>query len=264
MASSESGQVSHRVAEVWEDVFVPILMQWAGPVADAARIQPGQRVLDVACGTGVLARAVAQRVGPEGAVVGLDLNEGMLAVAGRKAPHIEWRQGRAEDLPFEGQSFDCVVSQFGLMFFADRRAVQEMVRVLRPAGYLAVAVWGRLEDSPAYAVFADLLQSSLGDQAADEVRAPFSLGDPQRLRSLFADTGLSAVEIASREEIARFSSVREMVLTEIQGLRLGMAVSEAQERLLLEEAERVLQPFVTTEGTLAFPMRAHILSALKA
>lgn len=143
-ATSERGQVSHSAAEVYEEVFVPILMQWAGRVADAARVQPGQRVLDVACGTGVLARAVAERVGPQGAVVGLDLNEGMLAVAGRKAPHVEWRQGRAEDLPFESQSFDRVVSQFGLMFFADRRAVQEMVRVLRPGGHLAVAVWGRL------------------------------------------------------------------------------------------------------------------------
>ena len=157
-----------------------------------------------------------------------------------------------------------MVSQFGLMFFADRRAVEEMLRVLRPAGHLAVAVWGRLEDSPGYVAFADLLQRSIGDQAADEVREPFSLGDPQLLRSLFADTGLSAVEVTSHEEIARFSSVREMVLAETHGWTLGKVVGEAQVRLLLQEAERVLQPFVTAEGTVSFPMRAHILSALKA
>jgi SAM-dependent methyltransferase len=221
-------------------------------------------VLDVACGTGVLTLAVAKRVGPEGTVIGLDLNEGMLAVAKRKAPTIAWRQGRAEALPFESESFDRVVSQFGLMFFADRRAVQEMVRVLRPAGHLAVAVWGRLEDSPAYAAFANLVQRIIGDWAADEVREPFSLGDPQRLGSLFADTGLGAVEITPEDGIARFSSVQEMVRAELFGWTLGKAVDEAQAGLILHEAEQVLQPFVTAEGTVEIPMRAQILSAHKA
>jgi len=123
MSTDERGQVTKSAAEVYEEFFVPALFQeWASRVTDAAGLRAGQRVLDVACGTGVLARAAAERVGPAGAVVGLDVNDGMLGVARRRAPQLEWRPGRAEALPFEDRSFDAVVSQFGLMFFEDRAA----------------------------------------------------------------------------------------------------------------------------------------------
>ena len=110
MRESETGQVTRSAAEVYEEFFVPALFeQWADRMVDAAAIESGHRVLDVACGTGVLALAAANRAGP-GAVVGLDVNVGMLAVARRKAPGIDWRQGRAEALPFDDESFDRVVS----------------------------------------------------------------------------------------------------------------------------------------------------------
>ena len=107
VTQSERGQVILSAAEVYEDFFVPALFQeWTGRVIDAAHIQTGQRVLDVACGTGVLARAAAHRVGATGSVAGVDINQGMLAVAERKGPSIEWRQGRAEALPFDNDSFE--------------------------------------------------------------------------------------------------------------------------------------------------------------
>jgi ubiquinone/menaquinone biosynthesis C-methylase UbiE len=147
MSENETAQVTHSATEVYEEFFLPALIQqWASRVTDAAGIQSGERVLDVACGTGVLARSVAERVGSNGAVLGIDKNEGMLAVARRRAPAIEWKQGRAEALPLNSESFDAVVSQFGLMFFDDRRtALREMIRVLRPGGRMAVAVWGSLD-----------------------------------------------------------------------------------------------------------------------
>jgi ubiquinone/menaquinone biosynthesis C-methylase UbiE len=157
MSESERGQVTRSTAEVYEDFFVPALFQeWASRVADAALISSGQRILDVACGTGVLAHKAADRVGASGSVVGLDLNEGMLAVAKRKAPEIEWWQGHAEALPFVSNSFDAVVCQFGLMFFENRcAAIEEMVRVLRQGGHLAIAVWDSLENTPGYAAVTD-------------------------------------------------------------------------------------------------------------
>ena len=97
-----------------------LFAEWTSRVADAAHIEVGTRVLDIACGKGLLARTVAKRVGVSGSVVGVDLNEGMLAVAERNAPQIEWRQGRAEAIPFADDSFNAVVSQFGLMFFEDK------------------------------------------------------------------------------------------------------------------------------------------------
>src|SRR5262245_64165312 len=179
MSTSERGQVTKSAAEVYEEFFVPALFQeWAPRVADAAALRSGQRVLDVACGTGPRTPAVAERVGPSGAVFALDVNDGMLAVARRRAPQLEWRQGRAEALPIEPRSFDAVVSQFGLMFFEDRAAaLGEMLRVLRPNGRLAVAVWGSLDRCPGYAGVVALLQSLFGRRAAHALRAPFVLGD---------------------------------------------------------------------------------------
>ncbi len=265
MSASETGQVTRNAAEVYEEFFVPALFrEWASRVADAADIRPGERALDVACGTGVLARAVAERVGPDGTVVGLDLNEGMLAVARRKAPNIEWKHGRAEALPFDSASFDAVVSQFGLMFFEDRRAaLREMMRALRPGGRVAVAVWAALEDSPGYATLTELLQRLFGDQAADALRAPFVLADPQILRALFDEAGVPDARITTQDGTARFPSVESWIYTDIKGWTLANVIDDAQYEQLLAEAQRVLKPFVTADGTVAFSAPAHIVTATK-
>ena len=191
MASEDRGQISAGAAEVYEQYFVPALFrEWPPRLLDAARVAPGQSVLDVACGTGVLARAAIERVGPKGAVVGLDLNEGMLSVARRVEPRVDWRQGAAEKLPFPDGTFDAVVSQFGLMFFADRpRALREMQRVLKPGGRLAVAVWDAIERSSGYAAMNDLLLAELGPEVRGDAPRPFlprrprdAAPDPRRSR----------------------------------------------------------------------------------
>ena len=115
-------QAQIDAANAYEALFVPALFgQWAPKVADAAQIKSGQRALDIACGTGILARELISRIGSGGRVAGIDQNPGMVAVAKDLAPAVEWREGVAESLPFPDQSFDAVVSQFGLMFFTDRR-----------------------------------------------------------------------------------------------------------------------------------------------
>src|SRR5688572_6939023 len=230
MSASEKGQVTRNAAEVYEEFFLPALFQqWASRVADAAGIQSGQRVLDVACGTGVLARAVADRVGSAGAVVGVDVNEGMLAVARQKAPTIEWKRGRAEELPWDSNSFDAVVSQFGLMFFEDRRAaLQEMMRVLRPGGRLAVAVWDSLDHTPGYAAMSDLLRQLFGEEVARALHAPFALGERQLLRSLFAEAGISDAEITTQMGTARFPSIEAWIYTEIKGWTLADVLDDTQ------------------------------------
>lgn len=181
---SKSG-AAKSPAEIYDALFVPALFQQWGPVVSGeARIEPGDSVIDVACGTGVLALAALDRVGPQGKVVGLDPNADMLGVARRKNSRIDWRDGRAEELPFPDGSFDAAVSQFGLMFFADRAAgLCEMMRLLKPGGRLAVAVCDSLAHSPGYAAVAALLERLFGDQIADAFRAPFVLGDMERLRS---------------------------------------------------------------------------------
>ena len=260
-------QAQIEAANAYETLFVPALFgQWAPKVADAAQIQPGQRVLDVACGTGILAREVASRTGPTGYVAGLDPNTGMLAVAKQLAPAVEWRQGAAESLPFPDRSFDVVVSQFGLMFFTDRRqALCEMLRVLTAGGRLVVAVWDSLANIPAYAAEVALVERIAGRRAADALRAPFVLGDRQHLATLFADAGTASVEVTTRHGTAQFPSIRVMVEADLRGWLpvMGVILSEDQIGRILQEAEPVFGSYVTAEGRVAFDSPAHIVRAVK-
>lgn len=185
-------------------------------------------MLDVACGTGVLARAARERVGPRGAVEGVDRNAGMLAVARRADPHVTWRLGRAEQLPCHDDAFDATVSQFGLMFFEDKvKALQEMRRVTRTGGRVAVAVWGPLRETPGYAAMVELLDRLFGTEAADALRAPYCLGDQERLAGLFRSAGYGDVDVALRVGTARFSSI-DWVHTDVRGWTLAGTLSDGQ------------------------------------
>lgn len=256
-----------EAARAYESLHVPALFgQFAPLVAAAAGVGPGQRVLDVACGTGVLAREVACRTGRDGRVAGLDLSPGMLAVAGRLAPSIDWRQGSAAALPFHDGSFDALVSQFGLMFFPDRPvAVREMLRVLVAGGRIAVAVWDALERAPAYADEVALLERFAGRAAADALRAPFVLGDRDALARLFADAGFTAVRVATHRGTARFPSVRTMVEADLRGWLpvIGIPLDDHTIATVLNEAEPVLSKYVTATGSVAFDIAAHVVTGTK-
>lgn len=261
--------VSEKVrtpAEIYDEMFVPALFrQWGPVVAEAAGVGPGEKVLDVACGTGVLAEAAAERVGPEGRVVGLDRNPDMLAVARRKRPDIEWREGRAEAIPFGDASFDRVVSQFGMMFFEDRpAALREMMRVLAPGGRLAVAVCDAVERSPGYATLAALLDRLFGRQVGDAFRAPFVLGDPELLRAIAVEAGIEGAEVARQSGEVRFGSIAALVATERACVwTLGGILDDDQFRTLLAEAEHAFRPFGAADGAVVFDMPALILTARK-
>ena len=255
-------------AAAYEDLHVPALFeQWAPLVVDAAQVQPGHRVLDVACGTGVLAREAVSHVGAGGFVAGIDATPGMLVVANQLAPAIDWREGVAESLPYESGSFDAVISQFGLMFFQDRAAaLSEMMRVLSPGGRAAVAVWESLENSEAYLVEVDLLERLSGTAAADALRAPFVLGDKAELTALFENAGFTSVEITTRHGTARFPSIRTMVEADLRGWLpvMGVMLSEEQIESILNGAEEALSQYVTANGTVEFDSPAHIVTGQKA
>jgi SAM-dependent methyltransferase len=237
----------------YQDVLVPALMEaWAPRVADAAAIRAGDRVLDVACGTGVLTREAASRAGPAGSVTGLDLSPEMLAVAARLSPTLKWQEGSAGALPFADQSFNAVVSQFGLMFFPDRAAaLQEMMRVLLPGGRLAVAVWGSLEETPAYAAEVELVERLAGKAAGDALRAPFVLGTPERMAELCDKAGITGADIALRPGRGHFLSIRTMVLVDVRDWLqfVGITLEELLIERILQEAETALRPYLKVDGS---------------
>lgn len=263
---ARTGTVARSPAEIYDALFVPALFrQWGPIIAGEARIASGERVIDVACGTGVLALAALERVGAKGAVTGLDPNSDMLDVARRKTSRIQWCDGRAEDLPFPDETFDAAVSQFGLMFFAEpAKGLREMMRVLKPGGRLAVAVCDSLTNSPGYDAFAGLLDRLFGDQIANAFRAPFGLGDVERLRTLCSQAGIKKPEVKQLQGKVRFASIASLVSTERACVwTLGGLLDDAQFNRLMAEAERALQPFIVADGSIVFDMPALIVVAGK-
>lgn len=254
-------------ANAYEERLVPALFNpCAERLVEAAAIDHGARVLDVACGTGVVARAAAARAGPEGCVAGLDVNPGMLAVAVRRAPSVDWRQGEAEALPWLDRAFDVVLCQFGLNFFADpHTALREMWRVLTPGGRLIVAVFDALECNPAYAAMVDVLRRQIGSAPAKALGLPFSLGQPGALSGLLQRAGIRGASVVRAEVTAGFPSVADMVLADVEGWfpLAGIRSDRAAIAAVIADAETVLGRFRHSDGSLAFPVSVHIATAGK-
>ncbi len=262
MDKASAGQVSASAAEIYDAFFVPALFgQWAPRICDAAGIGPGQQVLDVACGTGSATREASGRVGPAGAVTGIDRNPDMLRVARARGDGITWVDGMAEALPFADGSFDRVLCQFGLMFFEDRSgALGEMVRVLRPGGRAVVAVWDAVDTSPGYAAMIALLDRMFGKAAADALRAPFVLADRTRLGEVLRGAGWENAAVSVHGGIARFPSIREWVRMDVRGWTLSDMIDDDQFEALVTAAERELSGFADRSGAVAFDAPALFVS----
>lgn len=255
-------QISAKAAEVYEARFVPAIFgEWAPRIADAAGIAAGQRVLDVACGTGIVARECARR---GATVTGLDLNEGMLGVARRISPGIDWRQGDASDLPFEDGSFDAVVCQFGLMFFPKREeSLAEQWRVLAPGGTLVVSIWDAIEQTPIYVAMVGLIEQYAGADAAQALRAPFWLGNKDNLTNVLRASGIADFEIDTRAGTERFASIDEFVEIEIKASPLADSFDDDSYAALLKDARVELPSYRKGESGFEFPTSAHIVHAKK-
>lgn len=255
-----------KTAEAYEQLLVPALFgEWVDRLADAAEIRPGQQVLDVACGTGVLARAIAERTGHARAVSGVDINPAMLAVAKRISPEIDWREGSAESLPFEKETFDAVVSQFGLMLFRSPEiALREMMRVLKTGGRLVVGIFDSLDNLPAYAAIAEVYDRLVDKAVGDALRIPFSMG-ANELASCFAAAGIGTSVMTSHEGRARFPDAMAMVLADVRGWFPFARIHLDEETLeaVVKEAAKVIEPFRTNDGAVVFRVPVNIVTATK-
>ena len=213
-------QLESDSAEAYERYLVPALMAaGAQRLLELASPRPGDRVLDVGCGTGIVARTAALAVGAQGRVVGIDLNEGMLRVAKRAGaalvPPVEWRQGDATSLPFPDAAFDVVASQQMLQFVPDpERAVREMHRVLAPRGRLATSVCRPIEHAAGYIPLAAGLRRHAGAEAEAMMRSPFPAWSVEDLRQIVAAGGFDAITIRIEVMSIRYPSAAEFVRRE--------------------------------------------------
>jgi len=259
MTRRETFQVSSDAAEVYESRFVPALFaQWTPLVVEQAAVTEGQRILDVACGTGVVARTAAERVGPHGRVVGLDLNPGMLAVARRIRPDLAWCLGDAGALPFPDDTFDAALCQMALMFFPDRRrALTEMNRVAR--GF-TVCVPAALPDQPAYRLLVEVAARHAGPDAVSLLNTYWSCGDRDELTALVGEAGASVDRCTTHTGTARFSSPETFVDTEIDGSPLAERIEPVTREAIRRDVRTELARYVEADGTVSAPLVAHVVT----
>jgi ubiquinone/menaquinone biosynthesis C-methylase UbiE len=274
MSDKGQWQVAGSAPETYERTLVPaVFAAWAPLVVALADPRPCERALDVACGTGVVARLIAERVGRTGAVTGLDLNPGMLTVAASSASSepptsaaITWREASATKMPFPDAVFDIAYCQLGLQFFPDRpAALREMYRVLVPGGRLGIMVWRDIQHSPGFNILAAALERYVSAEAAGVMHAPFSLADAEELRALIAAPGFREITIRPTAGSIRFPSVERFVQDYVAGSPLASHVAkvsnEARAALVSEVRDRLQSCLVG--GALTFPIEANLASAKK-
>jgi ubiquinone/menaquinone biosynthesis C-methylase UbiE len=256
-------QLAGAAAELYERHLVPaVTLPWAADLVQRVGVKPGDRVLDLACGTGAVARLAAER----GArVTGLDVNAGMLAVARTQMPQLEWVEGSALAMPFADGAFDVVLCQLGLQFFPDpAAALQETRRVLANAGRSGASVYAAIERNPAAEALSAALDRHLGEGASRAKRAEHALASVGELRAL-VEVAFAHARIETVSRTLRFASVDDWVRIQFAATPLAALLAGQDE----EERERIvggvsadvgarLETFVGPDG-FAFPQEVHVV-----
>ncbi|HMI92681.1 MAG TPA: methyltransferase domain-containing protein [Polyangiales bacterium] len=246
---------SDNPAETYESYMVPVLFTpWADRLLAAAGLRAGERVLDVACGTGAVARRAAALLGRDADVTAVDLSADMLevarAAAAREGLGIDFHQGRAESLPFADHGFDLVTCQFALMFFSDRTAaLRELRRVAKPGGRIALAVFAGLERHPFYQRLHEVIEQRLGISALQQI---FSLGAPGALRDLLDAAGYSSLQIEAQAMTAHFPDPDAFLAGEIA---VDTAAIPAMQQLDAAARRRATEAIATD---MAAPLRERV------
>ncbi|MEX2616183.1 MAG: methyltransferase domain-containing protein, partial [Alphaproteobacteria bacterium] len=255
-------------AENYQRFFVPAI---GAPVAEdliaSAGLQPAERVLDVACGTGVVTRLAAEQVGAAGSVTGLDIHPGMLAVAGATTPSgmaVNWRQADAESLPFPDSAFDVVLCQMGLQFVTGKlTAFREMRRVLATGGRVLVSVPG--PKPPLFAILTEALAHHFGPQAAAFGERVFSMHDVDEIKELMRSAGFQTVAVEAKRKHLRLPPPADFLWQYVFSTPLAEAAAQAdatQREALERDVCEQWQAFVV-DGFLPMEVRMTTARALK-
>lgn len=261
---AEAGWRTQSMASAtnYERVVGPAISRpWAERLLDRLALRPGARVLDLACGTGVLARLASGRVGPDGTVAGLDISPAMLTVARAQAAPVGtgptgWHLGTAASLPFRDASFDGVACAFGLMFVSDRtRALAEIRRVLKPGGRLALSVWAAEADNPVDAGFVAVLRRYGRAGMGARRPAEYSLADPDHMRHLLTRAGFHAVTVDTLTDEHR------LPLDAMLNRMASLGVDEATRSAARHDWLAFLGPYIDGDQV-HYPVTAHLATAI--
>jgi ubiquinone/menaquinone biosynthesis C-methylase UbiE len=255
-------------AENYQRFFVPAI---GAPVADdliaVADLQPGERVLDVACGTGVVTRLAAERVGAAGSVTGLDINPGMLAVARSATPSdisIDWQEASAESMPFPDGAFDVVLCQMGLQFVPSKlTALREMRRVLTTGGRAVISVPG--PKPPLFAIMTDALARHLSPKVASFGDLVFSMHDVDELKELMRSAGFRKIDVEAKPKTLRLPAPADFLWQYIHSTPLAEPATQAGEdkRAALERDVCVQWQDFAVDGSLSLQVGMTTATALK-
>ena len=254
--------------ENYERFFVSAISEpLANDLIRLAALRPGERVLDVACGTGIVARLAAQQVGSTGTVVGVDMNPGMLAVARSNTPvntSIDWHEASAEDMPLPNEAFDVVLCQISLQFMPDKlAALKEMRRVLVPGGRLFLNVPGPA--GKLFAVVADAMERNISSDAAVFINQVFSLHDTTQIHRLLSDAGFREIALEANDKMLNLPPSTDFLWQYIHSTPLAAVVAQADEEdfdALEREVVEVWREF-EDDDSLRYQQRIVIASARK-
>lgn len=263
--------MSGNAAETYEQYYGPAkFIPMSAIVLEHAAVEDGERVLDLACGTGIVTVQLPPLVGASGKVVGVDLMPGMLEVARAKpAPEgcaIEWKEGNGCELvELENGSFDLVICQQGIQFFPDRGAgASEMRRVLAPGGRAVLAIWKSLEHQGLFEQLTET-QARLFHMPMEKAGLAFSFGDGDAVKTTFEDAGFASVEIVEHEIVARFPHPDQFVKRMVGAVSAVMphfATAEVAEAIA--GVEQQLAPVLahyTKDDHIVVPMKTNVVIA---
>ena len=267
--NDQSGfQVSGTGAEMYERYATQYMGQWAPDLVEVAALQPGERVLDLACGTGLVARLAAARVGPAGQITGFDINAGMLAVARATPPEsgatINWVEGSAVAMNLPDVSFDVILCQQGLQFFPDRdAALREILRVLVPGGRVVLSVWK--SPSPYNIAVGEALERLADAETAAKYRAGRLrlVPDANVLRSMMVAAGFRDVEVRPRTMMIHLPAIETFVLGHLAGHPVAGAIAALGgegRAAFARQVKTALRPYADGDGV-AYPDEINIAAA---
>jgi ubiquinone/menaquinone biosynthesis C-methylase UbiE len=267
---SDSAPFWEKHREIIRHMFAPI----TEALVEAAQIGSGHSVLDIATGPGEPALTIASLVGPQGKVVGVDPIPEMIAAARREASrlglrNVEFEVALADHLPFPADSFDAVVSRFGVMFFpSPLDAVREMLRVLKPGRKLALAVWHFAARNPFHHSLARVVDQYVEPPPPEpDALDAFRFAAPGTLREILNEAGVTA----TTERLLQFTINVPMSLDDFWALRLEMSdklrqkISVLPQEQLTEIKRRALESIseYSANGGINFPAEVLIVSGAK-